>query len=348
MQDGRERVHMTTKRSVTQQRGGLGKDGKLELYRIMQTIRRFEEAAGAQYRRGNIRGFLHLYIGQEAIAAGAIPLLTDEDVIYTHYRDHGQAIARGLDLNAIMAELFGRQTGVSGGKGGSMHLFDPTKNFMGGYAIVAGHLPLATGHALALQYNEQRACVLCFLGDGALAQGEFHEALNLAAVWKLPIVFFVENNLYGMGAAVKEVFAASDAIYKIVEPYHVKSKQIDGMDVLAVRSEMEDVFEKVRSGGGPYFVEALTYRFQGHSIADPNEYRERVEEQKWRKRDPIAKLRAELIDEDGVSNDELDAIDAEVDRAVDESVEFASQSPQPPAEELYDDVIGGWESGEKR
>ena len=228
----------------------LSKTELVELYRQMMLIRRFEERASEQYMRGKIRGFLHLYIGEEAIAVGAIPVLADQDYVITHYRDHGHALARGMEPKVIMAELFGRSTGSSKGKGGSMHLFDASRNFMGGYAIVGGQLPLATGLAFAAQYKEEDRIVLCFVGDGALNEGEFHEAMNLAAIWRLPIVFFCENNLYGMGSPVSEVFAVKE-IYRAAEPYGIPAKQVDGMDVLAVRDVTAEVADWVRSGNGP-------------------------------------------------------------------------------------------------
>lgn len=311
----------------------------ISMYSQMQLIRLFEEESGRQYMRGNIRGFLHLYIGEEAIAVGAITNLLPQDYIFTHYRDHGHALARGMDPNAAMAELFGKATGSSKGKGGSMHLFDASINFMGGYAIVGGQIPLAVGAAFGAKYKGEDSVVLCFLGDGALNEGEFHEAMNLAAIWQLPIIFLCENNLYGMGSPVSKVSAYKD-IYKLGEPYGTPSLQIDGMDVLAVRSTLRDVVAKVRKGDGPYFIEAIAYRFRGHSMADPSEYRDKQEEAYWKERDPITALRDLLIHKHGVSTEELDSIDVEIDSRIEAAVKFANESPFPDKKELYEDIIG--------
>ena len=315
----------------------LSKAQVVELYRQMQLIRVFEERAGEQYMKGKIRGFLHLYIGEEAIAVGAISVLAERDYIATHYRDHGHALARGLEPKVVMAELFGKATGCSRGRGGSMHLFDASRNFMGGYAIVGGQLPIAVGLAFASAYRSEDRVVLCFLGDGALNEGEFHEAMNLAAIWNLPIVFFCENNMYGMGSPALEVIATKE-IYRVAEPYNIASRQIDGMDVLEVREATGEVVEWVRRGNGPYFIEALTYRFRGHSMADPAQYRKKSEEMQWRKRDPLVLLRKRLLDEKQATAEELHRIEGEVEQAVEEAIEFADQSPDPDPESLYDDV----------
>lgn len=320
---------------------GTGKAELVELYRLMKLIRLFEEACSAQYMHGKIRGFLHLYIGEEAIAAGAIPVLRPQDYITTHYRDHGHALARGMRPQIVMAELFGRATGSSKGKGGSMHLFNTGLRLMGGHAIVGGQLPLGTGLALANRYRGNDSIVVSFLGDGALSEGEFHECMNLAAIWKLPIIFFCENNLYGMGAPVAEVLSTANAIYKMAEPYGIPSRRVDGMDVLAVRQAMQEVTEYVRAGNGPYFIEALAYRFRGHSMSDPAEYRHKDEEEFWKKRDPVTSFRARLIASQGVAEDELDALDEAVQAEVDAAVAFADRSPEPDASELYADVTAG-------
>ena len=317
----------------------LSKTELVDLYRQMLLIRRFEEQAGEQYMRGKVRGFLHLYIGEEAIAAGALSTLEPQDYVVTHYRDHGHALARGVDPKAAMAELFGRSAGTSKGKGGSMHIIDTSVNFMGGYAIVGGQIPLAVGLAFAAQYKEEDRVVVCFLGDGALNEGEFHEAMNLAAIWNLPIIFYCENNLYGMGSPVSEVFAIKE-IYKAAEPYGIPAKQVDGMDVLAVREATDEVVNWVRSGNGPYFVEALTYRFRGHSLADPNEYRHKEEENYWKARDPIPSFRNLLLSEHQVTEAELEQVDQQVEETVDEAVRFADASPMPELDELYNDITG--------
>ena len=309
----------------------------LDHYRQMVRIRVFEERAAEQYMLGKIRGFLHLYIGEEAIAVGAISALGPQDYVVTHYRDHGHALARGVEPKVIMAELFGRVTGSSKGKGGSMHLFDASRRLAGGYAIVGGQLPIAAGLALASSFKKKDEVILCFLGDGALNEGEFHESMNLAALWRLPVIYFCENNLYGMGAPVEEMVAAPE-IYRIAEAYNIPSQQIDGMNVLEVHERMREVLQHVRSGEGPYFIEAMTYRFRGHSMADPVNYRQKEEEEKWRVKDPISSYKTWLIENDASSKEELAAVDETVEREVDEAIELADHSPFPPPEALYQDV----------
>ena len=312
----------------------------LEFYRQMMLIRVFEEECGRQYMQGNIRGFLHLYIGEEAIAVGSISTLRPHDYVVTHYRDHGQALAKGLDSKAVMAELFGRATGCSGGKGGSMHLFDVSKNFMGGYAIVGGQLPIATGLALASKLKGEDGLTLCFLGDGALNEGEFHESMNLAAIRTLPIIFLCENNLYGMGAPVWETFAKADEIYRVAEAYNMPGKRMNGMDVLEVREVTQEAVKYVSSGKGPMFLEAQTYRFRGHSVADPSEYRQGAEVEDWLTRDPIASYKEKLLGDGLVSEQELREIDGAVTVEVEEAVEFAKASPFPEPSALFKDVYG--------
>ena len=312
-----------------------------DFYRQMVLIRAFEERASEQYMLGNIRGFLHLYIGQEAVAVGAISALQPQDYIATHYRDHGHALARGLDPKAVMAELFGKATGTTGGVGGSMHLFDASRNFVGGYAIVGGQLPIAVGLALAASYTHQSRIVLCFLGDGALNEGEFHEAMNMASIWRLPVLFLCENNLYGMGTPVEDVFAKRE-IFRVAEAYDMPSQQVDGMDVLAVREATQAAVDLVRAGQGPYFLEALTYRFRGHSIADPSEYRTRAEEHRWQQDDPIASYKQWLVANDFASQKDLEAIDQAIDQEVDEAVRFADESPVPPPEALFENVYASF------
>ena len=309
----------------------------LDHYRQMVQIRVFEERAAEQYMLGKIRGFLHLYIGEEAIAVGAISALGPQDYLVTHYRDHGHALARGVESKVIMAELFGKVTGSSKGKGGSMHLFDASRRLAGGYAIVGGQLPIAAGLALAASFKKKDEIVLCFLGDGALNEGEFHESMNLAALWWLPVIYFCENNLYGMGAPVEEMVAAPE-IYRIAEAYNIPSQRIDGMNVLEVHERMREVVQHVRSGEGPYFIEAMTYRFRGHSMADPVNYRQKEEEEKWRVKDPISSYKAWLIETDVSSKEELASVDEAVEREVEEAIELADHSPFPPPEALYQDV----------
>lgn len=315
-----------------------GKTQLLELYRQMRLIREFERECERQYTRGNIKGFLHVYSGEEAIAVGAISTLREDDYVVTHYRDHGQALARGLDSKEIMAELFGRQTGVSKGKGGSMHLFDARKNFMGGYAIVGGQLPIATGLALASQYKGEDRITLCFLGDGALNEGEFHESLNLAKVWNLPVIFFCENNLYGMGASATSHLAKFNEIYKMSEAYDIPGYWVDGNDVLAVHDLMLEVTHNVRSGQGPAFIEGKTYRQRGHSIADPAHYRPDEEVKLWQQRDPLIRFQKWLMDEERASQEEISQIDTDVEAEVVAAAEFADSSPFPDPSQLYESI----------
>jgi pyruvate dehydrogenase E1 component alpha subunit len=310
---------------------------RLELLRTMMRIRRFEEKAAEMYARGKIRGFLHLYIGQEAVATGAIAALRPDDYIVSHYREHGHALARGLDPNRVMAELFGRETGVTGGRGGSMHLFDVGKSFMGGYAIVAGHMPLACGLALAEQYKGTQRIAANFLGDGAVNEGEFHEALNLAAVWKLPVLFICENNFYGMGTDVRRVSAVIE-VYKRAEAYGIPSEQVDGMDVIEMHDAVARAAARVRAGAGPAFLEAICYRFRGHSMADAELYRSKEEVQRWRALDPIGQLERKMRAAGELDDATMQRLQAEADTVADEAARFADESPQPPRESLMRDI----------
>lgn len=264
----------------------LTRDRLVEMYQQMVLIRHFEEASAEQYARGKIAGFLHLYIGEEAVAVGAMAALRPDDHVLTHYREHGHALARGMDPKAVMAELFGKATGVSGGRGGSMHLAKVDKHFWGGYAIVSAHLPLATGLALAEQYQGTERIVTCVFGEGASNAGEFHESLNLAALWNLPVLFLVENNLYGMGTAVGRASAVQE-MYRKACAYDMPGEQVDGMNVLAVFHKVSERAERIRRGGGPALLEAMTYRFRGHSMADPARYRQRAEVEEFQQTDPI-------------------------------------------------------------
>lgn len=320
------------------ERRRLSKVELLEFYRQMRLIREFERECARQYTRGNIRGFLHLYSGEEAIAVGAISTLRSDDYIVTHYRDHGHALVRGIGSKEVMAELFGKVTGCSKGKGGSMHLFDVSKNFLGGYAIVGGQMAIATGLALAAKYRGEDRLALCFLGDGALNEGEFHESMNLAAIWNLPVIFFCENNLYGMGAPAADNLALYNAIYKMAEAYGIPGRYVDGNDVLAVHELMLETTEYVRSGKGPAFIEARTYRLQGHSIADPANYRPEEEVRYWAERDPIPRFREWLLAQGLASTEEFEEINAAVDEAIVAAAEFAESSPFPKSEDLHRSV----------
>src|SRR5579883_537569 len=336
-------VNMVTALQQSTTAGTRPSDSELvQFFHQMQLIRRFEERAAEQYTRRRIGGFLHLYVGEEAVATGAINRLLPDDYIVTHYRDHGHAIARGLDPNAVMAELFGRSTGVSRGKGGSMHLYDASRHFLGGYAIVAGHLPIACGLGMACQAEGDGRVCLCIFGDGAVNEGEFHEALNLASLWKLPVVFLCENKLYGMGTALAAASATSE-LYKFAEAYHIPGARCDGMDVRDCYRAMGEALEHVRSGAGPYFLEAMTYRFRGHSMADPELYRSKEEVAEWRKKDPIATLRADLIARGVIGEQEAQRIERQVEDEVEAAVEFSEQSPNPDPRELFTDIYA--ESG---
>jgi len=313
----------------------LAKEEALEIFTQMLLIRRFEEEAERLYRRGLVRGFLHTYIGEEAIAVGAIPNLRDDDYVIGHYRDHGHALARGVDPKVAMAELCGKATGCSGGKGGSMHLFDAEKHFMGGHAIVGGQLPLAIGIALGVKLKKLDSVVMCFFGDGAVNEGEFHEAMNMASLWKLPVVFMLENNLYGMGTDVNRSRAGGASIYGAAEPYMIPAVQIDGMDVMAVKETVSEGIAKVREGTGPVFIESMAYRFHGHSMADPSNYRDNEEVQENRSRDPIDKFREDCLEAGKIEPQDLELAAEKVDLIVQEAREFAEQSPEPAPEELY-------------
>ena len=311
----------------------------LELFRQMFLIRQFELACGENYSKGLIRGFLHLYIGQEATGVGAISALRKDDYIVSNYRDHGHALARGVDINRSMAELFGKATGTSKGKGGSMHLFDVAKGFMGGHAIVAGQLPLAAGLALAQQYQKTDGLTMCFFGDGSTNQGVYHETLNLAAVWKLPVLFFLENNMYGMGSSIERVRAGGIDFYPGLATYEIPAVEVDGMDVLAVKEATEVAVKRIRAGGGPQFIEAKTFRFGGHSVADGQKYRGQEEVKEWETRDSVVAFPLKLIEMGLVTKDQINNIKAEVDEAVAKSVEFAKQSPNPDIKEIHNDVF---------
>lgn len=316
---------------------GLDKKTLLNFLHQMLLIRKFEDKSGELYARGKIAGFLHLYNGQEASAVGAISTLAEHDLLITHYRDHGYAIARGLDVNRCMAELLGKATGIVKGHGGSMHFFDVSLGMLGGWAIVAGHLPLAVGLGLASNYLGKQQVVLCVFGDGATNNGYFHEALNMAKLWKVPVVFLCENNLYGMGTAVHRASATLEMSRKAA-PHGIPAQRVDGMDVLAVREATTKAVEHARRGDGPFFLEVLTYRFRGHSMADPILYRDKAEVEEWKQRDPIVIFRQRLEKEGLLSPQEMEQIERETDELVVEAVRFAEESPDPPLTDLYKDI----------
>lgn len=315
----------------------LSQDRLLELYRQMQMIRLLEEKSAELYTKGQIGGFLHLYIGQEAIAVGAAEAMTEKDHLFTAYRDHGWAIAKDLDPKHVMAELLGKATGVSGGKGGSMHMADVDKHFWGGYAIVGGHLPLATGMGLALRYEEKEGAVVCVLGEGSTNIGYFHESINLAAVWDLPVVYLVENNRYGMGTEVSRASAVSD-IFEKGCAYEIGNDQVNGQEILEVYDAMQEALAYAREKG-PYLLEAITYRYAGHSMGDPERYRSKQEIEEWRERDPIRRF-SDYLKEEGIADQEtLDQIEQDVEEELAESVEFAQTSPEPDEEALCSNVF---------
>jgi pyruvate dehydrogenase E1 component alpha subunit len=316
----------------------LDRSQRIELLRQMMLIRRFEEKAAEMYARAKIAGFLHLYIGEEAVAVGAINAINDDDPILSHYREHGHALARGVDPKRIMAELYGRETGVSGGKGGSMHLFDTSRAFLGGYAIVGGHLPLACGMALAQQRLGTGRIVLCIFGDGAVNQGEFHEALNLASVWKLPVLFLCENNFYGMGTDIRHVSAVIEVYKRVTEAYAMPAEQVDGMNVLEVYEATQRAAQHVRHGEGPYLLETITFRFRGHSMADPELYRRKTETERWKSLDPIDSFRKLLTGEGALDDDDYRSLEQQIEAVVNEAVAFAEESSLPSPDALREGV----------
>ncbi len=313
------------------------KEEYLDLYRQMVLIRRTEERAAELYQQGKIGGFLHLYIGQEAVSTGLVAAREPQDRMITAYRDHGLALNVGLTADEVMAELLGKATGMSKGKGGSMHMASVEKNFWGGHAIVGAHLPIAAGLALGDQYTGSDGVTVCMFGDGATNIGYFHEGLNLSKVWNLPVLWVCENNQYGMGTAVERASAVSEIRQK-AEGYGIPNERIEGMDVLEVKKAAEKALAHIREGNGPYFLEIMTYRFRGHSMGDPERYRESDEVERWQEEDPIGVLHRYLVENDIATNEELDEIVLEVEAEVDEAVEFAENSPEPAPEELYTDI----------
>ena len=317
----------------------LDKAQLLGIYRQIRLLRVFEEECARQYMMQKIRGFLHLYTGEEAIAVGANAAIGPEDFVLTHYRDHGHAIAKGIDVKRCMAELLGKATGCVKGRGGSMHFFDMSLGMYGGWAIVAGHLPLAVGLGLASNALGKKQVTLCIFGDGATNIGYFHEALNLAKLWNVPVVFLCENNLYGMGTAVHRASAVTEMVRK-ADAYNIPAERVDGMDVLAVEAATGEAIARCRSGQGPRLLEMQTYRYRGHSMSDPAKYRSRDEVQKVREeRDPIDQLRKRLVGGGHVAEAALKDIDREVKEIVTEAAEFARNSREPEPSELYSDVL---------
>src|SRR3954452_22135143 len=328
-------------------------DAAKEWLRTMMLIRRFEERAGEMYAKAKIGGVLHLAIGEEATIVGATRAMRASDYLLSTYREHGQALARGTSAEACMAELFGRVDGVSGGRGGSMHLFDWERRFLGGYGIVGGNLPLAAGVGLACDYMETEDAVVCMLGDGASNQGTFGETMNLVALWSLPVVFLVINNQFGMGTALERHSAVTDLSVK-AQGFGVPGTRCDGMDVLDVHAAIGEALRCARDQRKPQLVEAVTYRFRGHSMADPEEYRTKEDVEEWRKRDPIENFKRRLVDEGIISDEDAEKMDEEVVGQIDKANEFADNSPFPELDSLYDDIyvygeqVRGWYSVDER
>ncbi len=318
---------------------GLDDESLRRFLRTMMLIRRFEERAAEMYLRAKIAGYLHLNIGEEASVVGIVAGLRDSDYIFDGYRDHGYVLARGTDPKLVMAELFGRVGGLVRGRGGSMHLFDPDKRFMGGYAIVGGSMPLAVGAALALKYQGRTEIVANVFGDGSTNIGAFHESLNVAALWKLPVVFIIVNNQYGMGTAVARASAVKE-LYRKASAYDMPSAQVDGMDLLTVIRAVKEAAERARNENIPTLLELITYRYRGHSMADPGRYRTEEELRAWMERDPIERYKSQLISAGLVDQVAVEAYEAEVQQEVDDAVQFADASPEPGPEELLKYVYG--------
>ena len=319
----------------------MDRDDLLSLYRQMLLIRRFEEKSAEMYALAKLAGFLHLYIGQEAVAVGATAALRPDDYVISAYREYGHCLARGTDPGQVMAELFGKATGLCKGKGGSMHLVDAKRNFMGGYAIVGGHLPLATGLAFAAKYQHQDRVVLCYFGEGALPIGHAHEALNLASLWNLPVIFLCENNRYAMGTPTERGIALYAHVLETARSYAIEASQVDGMDVLAVRKVMQDIVQNVRAVHRPHFLEATTYRFMGHSMADPahGHYRTKEEVEQERRRDPLIRLKGSILGQALATEADFKAMEQDIGAVVAQAVKFADESPFPEPSELYTDVL---------
>jgi pyruvate dehydrogenase E1 component alpha subunit len=318
---------------------GLSRDELLRTHYEMVLIRRFEEKAAEEYTLGKIGGFLHLYIGQEASGIGAISALRPEDYVVSSYREHGHAILKGLDPKVVMAELFGKATGCSKGKGGSMHMYSTEHNLIGGQAIVGAQLPIATGLGFSIQYQGEQRVAVAFFGDGAVDEGAFHESLNLCALWKLPVIFYCENNQYSMGMAVQKAWSVA-SLEPRAAAYGMAYARVDGMDFFEVREAMLQARERAMSGNGPTLIESVTYRFRGHSMADPAYYRTRDEEKQWRTtRDPIALYEQQLKEQNMINDDEIRAHNERADVVVAEAVQFADESPMPTEDELYEDVM---------
>lgn len=313
------------------------KETYLEWYRSMLLMRKFEEKSGQLYGQQKIRGFCHLYIGQEAVVAGTMSVIKPEDSMITAYRDHAHALAKGVSADACMAELFGKVTGCSKGKGGSMHFFSKEHKFMGGHGIVGGQVPLGAGIAFAEKYLGTDNVNICYMGDGAVRQGSFHETLNMAMLWKLPVIFVCENNGYAMGTSVERTTNMMD-IYKMGLAYDMPSAPVDGMDVVAIHTAMDEAVRRARAGEGPTFLEIRTYRYKGHSMSDPAKYRTKEELEEYKGRDPLISTKKAILDNKYADEEWFKEVDGEIKKIVDNSVKFAEESPYPDPSEIYDDI----------
>jgi pyruvate dehydrogenase E1 component alpha subunit len=329
--------HKDAKERQKNRLGGLDQQTLINLLHQMLLIRHFEEKSAEAYSTGKIGGFCHLYIGQEAVAVGAISAIRADDYVLTSYREHAHALAKGISAESVMAELFGKKTGCSHGKGGSMHMFDSRVNFLGGHAIVGGQIPLATGTAFAAKYKGTDRVSLCFFGEAAVNQGSFHESLNMAQLWKLPCIYICENNQYGMGTSLARAMSLQNIAQKACA-YEMASEFVDGMDVLAVREATVRAVERARKNYSPTLLEVRTYRFMGHSMSDPGNYRTRAEIEKYQERDPIKLFTASLKEEGIIDDKSLEQIEQQVREEIERAVRFAEESPEPSPEELYTDI----------
>src|SRR5687767_297159 len=336
-QDQMRNDHEAVKKDQKRHLADYDRNTLVELLRQMLLIRRFEEKSAEAYSMGKIGGFCHLYIGQEAVAVGAISAIRKDDYVLTSYRDHGQAIAKGMSPDAVMAELFGKAGGCSKGKGGSMHMFDKSIGFLGGHAIVGGQIPLATGVAFASKYQGTDQVTLCFFGEAAVNQGAFHESLNMAQLWKLPCIYICENNQYGMGTSLQRAMSLHDISQK-AEAYEMAGEYVDGMDVLAVKEATARAVERARKDHLPTLIEVRTYRFMGHSMSDPGNYRTRAEIEKYQERDPLKVFAATLLEEKTISDKDYAAMEKQVQEEVEQALRFAEESPLPEPEELFTDI----------
>lgn len=309
----------------------------MKWYESMLLMRKFEEKLSQLYIQRKFGGFLHLYIGQEAVVAGAVSAVNDDDKMITAYRCHAHPIGRGTDIKLIMAEMYGKTTGLSKGKGGSMHMFDVEKHVYGGHGIVGGQIPLGTGLAFADMYRGGKQVTLCSMGDGAVRQGALHEAFNLAATWKIPVIYIIENNKYAMGTSVERTSNVTE-LYKLGLSYDIPGEAVDGMDVEAVHNAIEKAAKHCRDGKGPYLLEMETYRFKGHSMSDPRKYRTKDEEAEYQKDDPILKVLDVIKKNKYATQKQLDAIDAKIKKDIEEAIKFAEDSPLPKPEAMYEEI----------